>query len=132
MRKSFILFSVFALVILTSAILFAGTAAKDSPETITIDACADKQAPVEFPHKSHQELTECSTCHHTQEGLKADSATVVEPCRACHVEPEAATTPVCSQMSTKKNPFHLTCITCHKESGKENAPTKCVDCHPKG
>jgi hypothetical protein len=35
-----------------------------------------------------------------------------------------------------KNPFHATCINCHKEELKKNAeakaPTKCTDCHPKG
>jgi hypothetical protein len=55
----------------------------------------------------------------------------VEACNTCHLEPEEETTPVCSQMSLKKNPYHINCVGCHKESGKEAAPTKCDDCHPK-
>jgi hypothetical protein len=115
---------------LISVALFAATA-KESPETIVIDDCASKQSPVTFPHKAHQELTQCVTCHHTQEGLTADSDMEVKPCSACHLEPEAAETPKCSQMSTRKNPFHIACVGCHKESGKDTAPTGCFDCHPK-
>jgi hypothetical protein len=115
---------------LFSVALYAAMA-KDAPETIVIDDCAAKQSPVTFPHKAHQELTECATCHHTQKDLKAGSDMEVQPCSACHLEPEKAETPQCSQMSTSKNPFHITCVGCHKESGKEAAPTKCFDCHPK-
>ena len=39
------------------------------------------------------------------------------------------------EVITTKNPFHITCVGCHKEEAKTNAetkaPTKCDQCHPK-
>jgi hypothetical protein len=128
--------------LIAAAATFALAAyAQDLPETITIDACADQKAPVEFPHKAHFEVTECVTCHHTAEGLTLETAAKMEvkACAACHKEPEKAETPLCSEKSLKKNPFHISCVGCHKEMKKEataagaefNAPTKCTACHPK-
>ena len=114
------------------ATLFAvGAMAGEPPESTTIDDCVDKKAAVEFPHAAHYEVTECTTCHHTDEGLTADSVggMDVQVCGACHTTPEEATTPECSQMSLKKNPFHITCVGCHKEN--EAGPAKCDECHPK-
>lgn len=107
------------------------------PETITIKDCADKKAPVEFPHKAHFELAACVDCHHTSEGLTAETAATMDvaTCGSCHIAPEAAETPKCSEMSAKKNPYHIVCIDCHKatvaEKADSKAPTKCNDCHPK-
>ena len=100
----------------------------DAPETITIDGAAAKQAAVEFPHQLHFDLTECTTCHHTQEVAK-DADLEVETCTSCHLNPAEATTPDMAQMSLKKNPFHLKCVACHKTEKK--GPTKCMECHPK-
>lgn len=130
MRKWLLGIAATAMVVSVAVVASAATVA-EAPETATIDDCMDKKAAVEFPHKVHWELTDCTTCHHTSEGLTADADMEVQPCSACHVEPEAETTPDCSQMSLKKNPFHINCVDCHKESGKETAPTKCDDCHPK-
>lgn len=107
------------------------------PEDIVIDACADAKTPVAFPHKAHFEFAACVDCHHTSEGLTAETVAdmTVETCGSCHIEPEDADTPLCSEKSTKKNPYHINCIGCHKEFKKENAettaPTKCTACHPK-
>jgi len=132
MRKLFLM----TIIVLTAvAALFAF--GSEVPEKITIDACADKKAPVEFPHKAHFELTTCVDCHHTSEGLTAETAKdmEVDACAVCHVEPEEAETPKCSEKSKKKNPYHIKCIGCHKAEKKENAetkaPTKCTACHPK-
>ena len=114
------------------AMLLAGVAtAAEPPDSTTIDDCVVKKAAVEFPHATHFEVAECSTCHHTQEDLTADSVggMEVKTCGTCHVEPEEATTPECSQMSLKKNPFHINCVNCHKEQAA--GPTKCDECHPK-
>ena len=104
------------------------------PEEVTVDDCVAKKSAVIFKHKAHGELTPCSTCHHTQEALTADSGEA-EKCSTCHIEPEKAETPKCSEMSTKKNPFHLGCISCHKDAVAKDAsvaaPTKCDGCHPK-
>ncbi len=130
MRKSLI-----ATGIVIAALVFAmptlAVTAKDAPADVTIDVCAAKKSAVEFPHAAHFELTECATCHHTSDGIAADSDMEVEACTSCHMDPEAAETPDCAQMSLSKNPYHITCVTCHKESGAEAAPTKCDGCHPK-
>ncbi len=99
------------------------------PEHITIDDCVAKKSAVEFPHAKHFEHMECVTCHHTQETLSLETADQAKPCSECHLKPEEASTPICSQMSPKKNPYHLTCMGCHKK--EEKGPTKCDDCHPK-
>jgi len=136
MRK-FVLMGLVAVAATVALVAYA----QDIPETITIDACADQKAAVEFPHQAHFELTDCVTCHHTSEGLTQETAaaTEVATCASCHVEPEEADTPLCSDKSKKTNPYHIVCIGCHKElkteakaAGKEFAgPTKCTACHPK-
>jgi len=133
MRRIFVSFGVGALALLLFA--FGAPMAADPPDTVTIDDCAKKKSAVEFPHKAHVELTECTTCHHNQEGLTADSGGEVEKCASCHIEPEEEGTPKCSEMSTSKNPYHATCVKCHKAEVKKDeaskAPTKCDGCHPK-
>lgn len=121
--------AVFGVAFAVVACLVAGVAIAQPPETATIDDCVNKKAAVEFPHAAHWEVTECTTCHHTQEGLTADNAEGVETCGSCHTEPEAAETPKCSEMSLTKNPFHIGCVNCHKEQAA--GPTKCDECHPK-
>ncbi len=130
MRKT--LFGITVLALLAPVAIYAATSA-EAPEAITIDDCVIKKAAVEFPHRAHYERdgVACADCHHTQDGLTADSGMEVKPCSDCHLEPEEETTPICSQMSLKKNPFHINCVACHKESGAEAAPTKCEGCHPK-
>ena len=123
--RSVIGFGLGALCTLFAVVVIAG----EVPEVITIDDCMNKKSAVEFPHAAHWEVTECTTCHHTQEGLTADSGEEVQPCGSCHNEPEDAETPKCSEMSLKKNHYHINCVTCHKES--EAGPVKCDECHPK-
>ncbi len=127
MKKNLSVFAMLAIVGLVAAVAVAGVPANQAPETITINEAAAKKGPVEFPHKAHFAVTACTTCHHTQEGLTADSTMEVEKCSACHLHPESAETPDMSQMSLKKNPFHALCIDCHKKEAK--GPTKCNDCH---
>lgn len=132
MRKLFLM-----TIIVLSALAALVAFATEVPEDIVIDVCADTKAPVAFPHKAHFELAACVDCHHTSEGLTAETAADMEvaSCASCHVEPEDAETPLCSEKSTKKNPYHINCITCHKTYKKEHAdttaPTKCAACHPK-
>ena len=127
MRKVFVLLGISALVIAASGLMVV------ADDTMMIDACANKKSGVAFPHKAPEGVTECSTCHHTQEGLAAGGE--AEKCSSCHLEPEDAATPKCSEMSMSKNPYHKACIACHKDEVKKNAeskaPTKCDGCHPK-
>jgi hypothetical protein len=127
MRKSLLTFGLGFVAMLFAVVVVAG----EAPEATTIDDCVAKKAAVEFPHAAHYEVTECTTCHHTSEGLTADTTggMEVQACGACHTTVEEATTPECSQMSLKKNPFHINCVGCHKEEAA--GPTKCNECHPK-
>ena len=56
MRKWLIGFAVAAMVLSVAVVASAATA-PEAPETATIDDCMDKMAAVEFPHKTHWELT---------------------------------------------------------------------------
>ncbi|UCG75834.1 MAG: cytochrome c3 family protein [Gemmatimonadota bacterium] len=139
MRKSYLN----ALAALTCAAVFAFSArpaqAQAPPDEMTIDGCAATQAGVAFPHKAHIDAgAECTTCHHSQEGLTLEAVAggmEVEGCASCHLEPEEEATPNCSEKSLKTNAFHVLCVGCHKEKNAEDeslkAPAKCAECHPK-
>ncbi len=133
MRKMFMPFAIAALVILAGSTFIAGAATP--PEKITIKDCVAKKTAVEFPHGIHAKAHECKTCHHTQPTLSLTSTDKVEACGTCHVTPEKAETPKCSEMSLTKNPFHMLCVKCHKEElakkADTKAPTKCEQCHVK-
>ena len=133
MRK-YLPFALAVLVILAGTTFIAGAATP--PEKVKIDDCVAKKAAVEFPHGAHvKAIAECKTCHHTQPALTATSGEKVETCGSCHTAPEKAETPKCSEMSATKNPFHMSCVKCHKEElakkADTKAPTKCDQCHPK-
>jgi hypothetical protein len=98
------------------------------PETVVFDKVAAKQPAVSFPHAQHQGVVKsCDTCHHTNKGLTVGSADV-KACTSCHTEPQGALGTV-KDMSTTKNPLHVSCVGCHKEQAK--GPTKCNECHVK-
>jgi hypothetical protein len=133
-RKLIVLGGVALLAVFAAAGSFAATP-KEAPDVVKIDDCVAKKAAVDFPHGTHAKAIACTTCHHTQEGLTATSTLEVQTCASCHVAPEKAETPKCSEMSLTKNPFHISCVNCHKEEIKKDAtkalPTKCDECHPK-
>lgn len=117
------------LILTLLAVATVALAAQQPPEEVVIDAAADKQSAVTFPHADHLErVDDCTTCHHTAEGLTLESDVKVETCSACHLDPEEGV-PGMREMSLKKNPFHMVCVDCHKT--EEKGPTKCFDCHPK-
>jgi hypothetical protein len=100
--------------------------------TITIKAAAKKQPPVTFSHDKHSTtlVKTCDTCHHTQQGLTAEKTkdTKVVKCSTCHLDPKGDV-PSMREMSMTKNPFHIRCISCHKEQKK--GPVVCTGCHKK-
>lgn len=136
MRRLLTFASIGALVLASGVFVFTAAAA-DAPETATLQGCGTKQPPVTFPHAKHVELTKCGTCHHTQADLTAESTEEVATCVSCHKDPEDAKTPSCAEMSPTKNPYHINCMGCHKESVKKDAslkgkaPTVCKECHVK-
>ncbi|MCX7894806.1 MAG: cytochrome c family protein [Thermoanaerobaculum sp.] len=107
----------------------AAVAAVQLPETVTLDKAKNKQAPVVMSHKLHAEKIACDTCHHTQKGLTAQTATEVPTCASCHLDPAKPEVPSMREMSLTKNPLHKLCIDCHKKEAK--GPTKCAECHKK-
>ena len=111
------------------AMIFIAANALTQEATITLDACGEKKSAVTFSHEGHVAVADCTVCHHTAEGLTADSGVAVKKCTECHLNPENAETLCCSQMSVKKNPYHVNCIGCHKAQAA--GPTKCAECHPK-
>jgi len=124
MQKVLFAFGMVGFVLMVSALAFNATAGDD----IVIDDCANKQAAVNFPHKAHEAVTKCGTCHHTQADLAEGGEG--QSCADCHVNPEDPATLDCAQMSMSKNPFHKMCVSCHKTEKK--GPSKCTECHPKG
>jgi hypothetical protein len=115
-RKTIVLLAVLAL----GAALFGTIAIADNTGVIIIDKAQAKKPPVAFPHKAHQEKNDCVVCHHT-----AVDGTDPESCFNCHGKDPDISDP--SQMSAKKNPFHIKCKGCHTEVAK--GPTKCKECH---
>jgi len=107
--------------------------ASKAPDKVNLDECKAKKSGVEFPHKKHMDELKvaCDKCHHTDKGLKAGAATDVKKCVDCHKTPEKKETPVCTEMSPKKNPYHIVCVACHQEQNKagKKAPAKCAECH---
>lgn len=103
------------------------------PDAVVIDDAAKKQLPVPFSHGKHAAtlVKTCDTCHHTQKGLTAEKshATKVVNCSTCHLDPKGDV-PSMREMSLTKNPFHLVCISCHREEKK--GPVVCTGCHRKG
>lgn len=112
--------------------MFATLAFAHYPEKIVIDAAKKKQLAVPFDHAKHGDtlVKSCDTCHHTNKGLtKAQTDKVeVAKCSECHLDPPA-NVPTMREMSPTKNPMHMLCINCHKETKK--GPVLCTGCHRK-
>lgn len=111
--------------------LIAAAALAGIPEKVTINAAAKKQPPVTFTHANHATTLAktCETCHHTQKGMKKDDPKlVVQKCSACHLDPKDKA-PSMREVNLQKNPFHVRCISCHKEQKK--GPVACTGCHVK-
>lgn len=129
MRKNLVasLVCVGVLVAFAGAVLAAK--ANEAPEVTVIAECVAKHAPVKFNHKRHSgnRKIECDHCHHTDKGVKADSAVEVKKCIVCHSKPGTRDMPGCSEGGMKRNAYHTKCIGCHVKNSK--APTMCKDCH---
>ena len=134
MRKALIYTSIGVFVLASGALLLPATAA-DFPQDITLEGCGTKQPPVDFTHGKHAEGVKCASCHHTQPDLTATSGEAAT-CVSCHKDPKDDALD-CAQMSPKKNPYHVKCMGCHKDSIKKDAslkgkaPTTCKACHVK-
>lgn len=102
------------------------------PETMTLQTAAAKK-PATFPHWAHQAANPCATCHHYQNDAGgqepcSDDASIakIAKCESCHND-----TFKNEKLRSFKDVGHALCKECHKNSGKETAPTKCNGCHVK-
>lgn len=128
-RTTHILFGILIATLLLLAVTWAA-----QPDKIVLEKCGEKKESVHFDHTAHvARESNCTKCHHTDEGLTADSGEA-QKCRDCHFEPKDDALD-CSEMSPKKNPYHMQCMGCHKDAVKVDAaakaPTKCAGCHLK-
>ena len=112
--------------------LLAATALAHYPTVLKIDEAAKKQPAVTFDHAKHGDklVKSCDTCHHTQKGLTKEQTNKVDvkKCSTCHLDPKGKE-PSMREMALTKNPFHIRCISCHKE--KKHGPVACTGCHKK-
>jgi cytochrome c553 len=107
--------------------------AADVTEKIVIDNkgySKDVKGPVNFSHLKHSKDygVACTDCHHEyKDGNNIwKEGDAVKTCVTCH-DPEKTQDNVPKLMMA----FHNNCKDCHKNSGKDTAPTKCNDCHAK-
>ena len=110
MKKMIVLLIVAAFVASTAFVAVAN----DGAPVIKLEA---KMGTVSLTHAVHQGLTDCATCHHTDE----DAKVAVAGCKSCHdAKPEAP---------KSKAVYHKLCKSCHKKN--KPAPTSCKGCHVK-
>jgi hypothetical protein len=112
------------LLLLGLAFAPAPLSAKDPPKQVMIKACQKSKPPVTMSHEEHTKKAkiECKTCHHKGEGKTCSEA-------KCHQGKAEGKRPGCAEMSLTKNPFHISCIGCHKKENK--GPKTCAKCHKK-
>jgi hypothetical protein len=99
-------------------------AKKAAPKQIVIKECQKAKPPVAFPHETHTKKAKvaCKTCHHKGQDQTCGAA-------KCHAGKAEGKRPGCAEMSPSKNPYHISCIGCHKKQNK--GPKGCGDCHKK-
>ena len=102
--------------------MVTGLAAKPPPKQVTIDKFKKKKSAVAFNHEAHSKKLKikCVTCHHTKKQISCSTD-------KCHGAKAEGKKPGGGEMSMKKNPFHISCVDCHKKEKK--GPAKCKECH---
>jgi len=127
-KKSLILL-VIAAFVMSLGLGVSMSLADNGPEEIVLGA--DGKKPATFPHKAHQEKSDCGTCHHKDDGgkrvaLTADELGTIAKCDSCHNADFAN-----EKLRTWKDIGHGQCKDCHTKMKDQGAPTKCTDCHKK-
>ena len=107
------------------------TAQEKGPETIILTGAS--LGGVNFSHAAHQDMTDCSSCHH--ESRQENPLTSEhQACTGCHVK-----TPVAPMTTSIRDAFHNaagkagTCVDCHvtEAAAGKTVPLKCTECHKK-
>ncbi len=119
----------FCFTMVTAGVSFAKNT---GPETIILKTAKAKK-PASFPHRVHQAMLPCKTCHHTKaaDGKQGPYVEGQEAkCSTCHNKAFPN-----KKLNGMKKIGHARCKGCHKKMKKEGnkkAPTKCSGCHLKG
>ena len=129
MRKTSIICAAAFAMVFSFGVISSSLAANTGPAEMTLNS-PDQKKPAHFPHKMHQDIMECSVCHHTMTADGKQGPYVAgeeKPCESCHNK---------DFPNAKLNSFmkvgHERCKGCHKEGYKgKNGPTKCTGCHIK-
>jgi len=101
------------------------------PEVIKMQT-ARKKKPALFPHRIHQGMYGCETCHHgmDSEGIQTPytEGMVIQHCVTCH-NPKMEN----KKLSSLTQASHVKCKGCHRkvveESGTSGPIGKCSGCH---
>lgn len=119
--------TIFFICIVFTVFFTAGAFSQDDVIIINNDAIGKHKRPlVKFDHNSHEELTECSRCHHDYDEFGGNTEEDGQQCGECHTK------------AAGKNPiplmkaYHLQCKGCHKASSKKSGvgkPEMCGQCH---
>jgi hypothetical protein len=105
-------------------------AQENAPDTVVMTG-ASPLGGVSFSHATHQEMAECTACHH-ESRPEMPLTSEHQSCSACHT-----TTPAAPVKTSIRDAFHDaraqagTCVDCHvteSEAGKV-VPLKCGECH---
>ncbi len=83
---------------------------------------------VQFPHMIHEEVIECSECHHEYDDSGANIGGDGGSCTECHTK-KAGSNPV-----PLMEAYHLQCKQCHAKTvakEKKSIPQMCGQCHVK-
>lgn len=85
-----------------------------------------KRPLVQFPHLIHEEIIECSECHHDYNEAGENVGGDGGSCTECHTK-TAGENPV-----PLMEAYHIQCKTCHAKIAaeeKESLPQMCGQCH---
>jgi len=107
------------------------TAQQNGPEVILLTGAS--LGGVKFSHQSHQDMTDCTSCHHESRPEKPLESEH-QPCTACHTKP-----PTPPMTTSIRDAFHDatgksgTCVDCHvtEAAAGKTVPAKCTECHKK-
>lgn len=107
------------------------TAQENGPESILLTGAS--LGGVIFSHAAHQDMTDCTSCHHESRPEKPLESEH-QPCTGCHTKP-----PTPPMTTSIRDAFHDataktgTCVDCHVTEGAagKTVPMKCTECHKK-
>lgn len=120
-----------------AAVAFAGplnnlAAQVNAPDTVVLTG-SSALGGVKFSHASHQEMTECTACHHASRPEKPLSGPY-QSCAECHTSRPSA-----PMKTSIRDAYHNatakkgTCMDCHvtEAAAGKVVPLKCTECHKK-